>query len=585
MKKAPFAVLIFLLLLIAIFVNISKVRATTTEDLWVTYALPEDIPREPMPENFTAEDYLNTTNPYSNFATPQGALAEVDDPEGNKPLYVLVFGDEEERAILRGGPSFYYWWNEWAEWQIERGDESLVANFGIDIRILGFLEWDSNDSLDSMYDLWYELESDTNQYLRTWYDGEDWSDYVDAIIGITAQETTDNIAGLSPGDDYLDAGRIFTLLKWQVHWMDDNLVQHEVSHLYYADDHYYTCCAMAYHTHFQTLIWEDGLWWVFANVPCLYTAYSWCTSCHQTIQQNSWRYCSGCPYVYTWDGQQYVMDNNLLSASEMSHGADVEDYYMLEQPLVPTHQGTLFSLYSLQIREFEQEHDFIDRVKLLAVDHKSDVDVAATPDGEVLTYKNPHPPISCTNKYGYNVLDKIQYIDQDYYQGFPDDYLTLDFGNLSVQEGAKLVMRADMEHVKDSIHVQILNETSEWQTVAKIIPRVYWATEIVNLAPYLPNSTSSLQIRLYFTSFHKLDYVGLDTTPQAEITIRQSLLISAIHSEKGLITLKLLFNDQNYAELTPNQQINLLFALPQKQDQTTTTTFIFYTNGHYNTIK
>ena len=31
-------------------------------------------------------------------------------------------------------------WKGWATLQIERGDEALVANFGIDIRILGFIE-------------------------------------------------------------------------------------------------------------------------------------------------------------------------------------------------------------------------------------------------------------------------------------------------------------------------------------------------------------------------------------------------------------------------------------------------------------
>ena len=293
----------------------------------------------------------------------------------------------------------------------------------------------------------------------------------------------------------------------------------------------------------------------------------------------------GCPFVYIWNGQEYVIDNILLPTSARSGGTDVEDFYRLEQMAVPVHQNPLFSLYSFQIREFQTEHSYLDQVKLSAVDHQPDVNIAVAQDGEILTYKNPHPPVSCTNEYGYNMLDRIQNIDQDYYQGYPDGYLLLDFGNLSIQEGAKLVMRADMEHVKDSIHVQILNETGEWQAVAKIIPRAYWATEIVNLAPYLPNSTDNIQIRLYFTSFHKLDYVGLDTTPQAEVTIRQSLLISAIHSEKGLITLKLLCDDQIYAELTPNQQINLLFALPRKQDQTATTTFIFYTNGHYNAIK
>ena len=293
MKKTLLAVLIFLLLITATFVNILKVGvgAATTEDLWTTPALPEGISREPMPENYTTEDYLNTTNPYADYASTQRALDEVDDQEGNKPLYVLVFGDEEERAIIRGDEYVSLSWDEWAKWQIERGDESLVANFGIDIRILGFEVWDSDDSLDTMDGLWYELESDTKQYLRTWYDGEWWSNYVDAVIGITAQETTDNAAGKSPPDDYLDAGRIFILLKWQAYWTDDNLVQHEVSHLYYAPDHPEPqppapCCAMAYHTHYQYWIWEDGLWWVFANIPCAYTTYSWCTNCNQTIQQN-----------------------------------------------------------------------------------------------------------------------------------------------------------------------------------------------------------------------------------------------------------------------------------------------------------
>jgi hypothetical protein len=290
MKKAPLAALIFLLLLIPTFVNIPKVRATTTEDLWVTYALPDDVPREPMPENFTTEDYLNTTNPYSQI----NPLGEENEEEGPKPIYVLVFGDEEEGAIWRTFSGFHNWIS-WATLQIERGDEALVANFGIDIRVLGFLEWDSNDSKDSMYDLWDELEADTGQHLRQWYDGEWWSNYVDAIIGITAQETTDNIAGLSSGDDYLDAGRVFILLRWQVYWADDNLVQHEVSHLYYAPDHPEPqppapCCAMAYHMHFQWYIWEDSLWWVLHDVACADTAYSWCTNCHQTIQQKSGRY-------------------------------------------------------------------------------------------------------------------------------------------------------------------------------------------------------------------------------------------------------------------------------------------------------
>jgi hypothetical protein len=300
MKKIVLAVVILLLLALT-FPSIPKVSATTTEDLRrVTPALPDDVPREPMPENFTTEDYLNTTNPYSNLASAQGALGEVDDPEGSNPLYVLVFGDEEEREVTR---SVRFNWEAWAKLQLERGDEALVANFGIDIRILGFLEWDSDDIIEYMddpyeWDLCDELLADKGHYLRTWYDGEWWSNYVDAIIGLTAQSTPADdppLAGVTSSLNELNQGIIFVLLKWQVYWKDDNLVQHEVSHLYYAPDHPESqspppCCAMAYHPHYQSWIWEDDLWWVFTDVGCVYTAYSWCTSCHQTIQQKSGRY-------------------------------------------------------------------------------------------------------------------------------------------------------------------------------------------------------------------------------------------------------------------------------------------------------
>ena len=40
----------------------------------------------------------------------------------------------------------------------------------------------------------------------------------------------------------------------------------------------------------------------------------------------------GCPFVYAWNGTGYVIYNNLLGDSEASGGADVDDYYRLEQP-------------------------------------------------------------------------------------------------------------------------------------------------------------------------------------------------------------------------------------------------------------
>jgi hypothetical protein len=289
----------------------------------------------------------------------------------------------------------------------------------------------------------------------------------------------------------------------------------------------------------------------------------------------------GCPYIYTWDGQQYVMDNNLLPASEMSNGADVEDRYMLEQPLVPMYQVTRRSVYSLQIREFEHEHDYFDQVKLLAVDHNSNVNVAVSPYGEILTYSNPAPAIFAVDDNGVDVLSLLSSVDGNYYEGYNGSYIILNFGNVN-SENAKLVLRTDAYLVKDSIHIQVQNENGQWKDVASVIPRAYWSTDIIDMSNYLPDANDNLKVRLYFTANHKIDYVGLDTTPQASVKTYEANLTSAIHSTQGNVKPLLMKNDQTYAELTPRQQIQLTFLLPNNQNQERT--FILYAEGHYSTI-
>jgi len=293
----------------------------------------------------------------------------------------------------------------------------------------------------------------------------------------------------------------------------------------------------------------------------------------------------GCPYIYTWNGNQFIIGNNILPSCEASNGADVEDYYKLEQKLAPLYEGEFLSLYSLQIREFEHEHTYLDTIKLFAVDHDPDVNVGVTPDGQILTYEDPVPPISAINSQGENVLTPLYLTDNNYYQGFKGDYLILDFGEINLENvDAKLILRTDRPPLKKSIHIQILDSSGQWKEIATIIPRTYWATDIINLSNYLPNSKTELKIRLYFTASHKIDFIGLDISKQADIKTYEAHLILAKHSSEGLITSKLLKNDNIYAELKPEEQITLLFTT-YKQPPSKERTFIIYAEGHYYTIK
>ena len=296
------------------------------------------------------------------------------------------------------------------------------------------------------------------------------------------------------------------------------------------------------------------------------------------------RYSGGgwyCPYVYTWAGQQYIMDNNLLPASETSNGADIEDYYMLEQPLVPMYQVTRHSVYSLQIREFD-EHDYFDQVKLFAVDHSSNVNVAVSPYGEILTYSNPESPITASDDGNFDVLSLLTSVDENYYQGYNGSYVTLTFAPTDVSSGVKLVIREDTM-IKCPIYVQVLNATEDWNTVATFHTRTYWATDIINMTDYLPDANGDLKVRLCFVSNSKIDYVGLDTTPQASVKTYEANLISAVHSTQGNVKPLLMENDQTYAELTPGQRIQLTFQLPNNRNEERT--FILYAEGHYTRIE
>lgn len=339
MRKKIFAT-ISCLLLFLVWASTCNIWVASYEDLRVMPGLPQGIPTEP-----------ESSDPVLKEVTTEG-----DDAEGYNTIYVLVFGDEEERAVTRHSLT----WDEYAAKQLERGDEFLVEYFGIDIRILGFENWDSDDSLNSMEDLWYELESETSQYLNQRYVGEWWTDNVDAIVGITSQ-VDPQPAGLAPNPSQLDDGRIFTLLNWQVHWADDNLVQHEFSHLYYAPDHYSDCCAMAYHEHFRLWIVEDSIWWVCNYVDCGYLTYHWCGSCYTLIQSNADIYVGGgCPILSVYNGTGYF-EEGLLDIHNPDAKDIIEDLVLSCTPIPMEHR------FLMRLTEHNRTHSYIDQVRLVAI--------------------------------------------------------------------------------------------------------------------------------------------------------------------------------------------------------------------------
>jgi len=285
----------------------------------------------------------------------------------------------------------------------------------------------------------------------------------------------------------------------------------------------------------------------------------------------------GCPYVSVWNGTRYVLDNNVIPAAEGSNGTDVLDYYMLQQPLIRNH-----GKYALLIWDLNK-HSFLDQVEFLAVDHESDVNVAVSPSGDVLTYRTSAAPVSVINMNGLDVTPILSAVDGNYYEGYAGDYLLFDFGDLDVSKGAKLILRTDIlcepKPCEESIHAQVLDANGEWVDVASFIPRVYWAFDILDLYTHLPDVNGDIKVRLYFTANHKIDYVGLDTTKQGEFQLTHGTLATANHTRLGDVKELFQNSDNLYVELLPGEQVALQFTLPQNLKEKRD--FIIILEGHY----
>ncbi|MFQ6091462.1 MAG: T9SS type A sorting domain-containing protein [bacterium] len=131
---------------------------------------------------------------------------------------------------------------------------------------------------------------------------------------------------------------------------------------------------------------------------------------------------------------------------------------------------------------------------------------------------------------------------------------------------------------EESIVLQIESEGS-WTDIDVLPPRANWSTELVDLSPYLESVVYDLRLRLFWTSHHKLDYVGLARPEPVPTVERECQLVSAVHSEVGSVTDRLISADENYAELIPGEEIELSFSL-SAQIPGVKRDFVLITIGH-----
>ena len=227
---------------------------------------------------------------------------------------------------------------------------------------------------------------------------------------------------------------------------------------------------------------------------------------------------------------------------------------------------------------------YLDTVYMMVVDHSSDVDVYSTMvnyvnqafPGEIYTVSknNLLAPISAINENGADVLYHISQLDGKFTPGSNGlvspswndiklNQLTLNLGDLTAAEEIKLVINGMIDwgpaepyynwidgfkaafaeglvsngtQIYPAPYMEVLDASGNWVRVPKErqmpTPSDYVSRSFaVDLTGLFPEDVSEYKIRI--TNFFNVtfDYIGIDTTPQENITIQRINPDATLHQE------------------------------------------------------
>ncbi len=137
---------------------------------------------------------------------------------------------------------------------------------------------------------------------------------------------------------------------------------------------------------------------------------------------------SSCPTLFAWDGHEYQLVGDMLGAGVVGHwiaaGDGKADRNVVHNIARPTEAIKLDrnslrekdGKLSFRFMEPLEESVYLDQVRLLAVDHRADVDVYPNeyfasnppyPPFKVVFSRDAHPPAGAWDEHGHNVLPDL----------------------------------------------------------------------------------------------------------------------------------------------------------------------------------
>ena len=198
---------------------------------------------------------------------------------------------------------------------------------------------------------------------------------------------------------------------------------------------------------------------------------------------------SSCPILFAWNGARYEFITDTIGAAVVGHWIspyarnipDPDEWIKVDGSQLKSQHGYL----SLRLGEPMEEVNFIDQVRLIAVDHPENSEVYPNerfkndppfPEKKTILAREAHSPAAAWDNSGREVSALLRNRDHQYvrdftnlqYAGFADTHsLTLDLGDWSPAKPLRLLMSGFIEYFSAT------SLYSAWQAgIAPISPYV-----------------------------------------------------------------------------------------------------------------
>ena len=213
-----------------------------------------------------------------------------------------------------------------------------------------------------------------------------------------------------------------------------------------------------------------------------------------------------CPFLYTWDGEKFAFYTDCLWAApiglQLAEGVLAPprewEYLKIDGDRLKAKDGE----YILKLTEELWEIGYFDSVKLLAIDHPTDVDIYSNEkvgppsisQFKVHTVQNPQSPIAAVDQQGRDVLSRIKARDENFVQCFDrrikqgltePHFLELDLGQLDNPQDITLFLTGWIRPTDTSLNVAISQRPDLESTQPPSVHVPNAAGEWVKVQPFM----------------------------------------------------------------------------------------------------